>query len=77
MGIQDNWRNQMVVKDYKNQQTSPYLNQSDLSSSNNDRCIPNNMGCNISSSKTKSKDKPKKKILGFYRKKASFITRVI
>jgi hypothetical protein len=60
MGIQDNRRNQMVVKNYKNQQTSPYLHQSDISCSDNNGCIPNSMGSNFSSSKTKNKDKPKK-----------------
>jgi hypothetical protein len=49
-----------VVKNYKNQQTSPHLDQSDISNSNN-RCIPNNMGNNFSNNKTRNKNKHKKK----------------
>jgi hypothetical protein len=52
----------MVVKNYKNQQTSPYLDQSEISSSDNNVCVPNSMGSNFSSNKTKYKDKSKKKI---------------
>jgi hypothetical protein len=55
------WRNQMVDKNYKNQQTSSYFDQSDFPSSNNNRCFSNSMGSNFSGSKSKCKNKSKKR----------------
>jgi hypothetical protein len=57
MGIQNDWLNQIVAKNYKNQQTSFYFNQSDIPSSNNSRCLSNSMGSNFPGSKTKHKNK--------------------
>jgi hypothetical protein len=50
-----------VAKNYKNQQTSFYFDQSDISSSDNNKCIPDSMGSNFSSNKIKYKNKPKKR----------------
>jgi hypothetical protein len=61
MEIQNDGRDQMVAKNYKNQQTLFYIDQSDISNSDNNRCIPNSMRSNFPSSKTKHKNKSKKR----------------
>jgi hypothetical protein len=73
MGIQDDWRNQMVAKNHENQQTSSYLDQSNISSNNNNRCIPNNMGSNFSNNKTKHKNKSKKRNTKIITKKKDLV----
>jgi hypothetical protein len=57
MGIQNDWRNQMVDENYKNQQTSSYFDQSNLPSSNYNGCLSNIMGSNLSNNKSKRENK--------------------
>jgi hypothetical protein len=56
MGIQNNWRNQMVAE---NQSSSSYINYLKPSDSDYNRCIPNSMESNIPNSGTKYIDKKK------------------
>jgi hypothetical protein len=61
LGIQNDWGNQMVDENYKNQQTLSYFEQSNFPSSDNNGCLSNSMGSNISSDKSKRKNKSKKR----------------
>jgi hypothetical protein len=61
LGIQNNWGNQMVAKDYQIQSTSSYFDNLQSSNNNYNKCIPNSMGSNISSSGTEYKNKQKKR----------------
>jgi hypothetical protein len=47
MGIQNDWRNQMVAEDHQIQPSSFYNNNFEFSSGDYNRCIPNNMRSNI------------------------------
>jgi hypothetical protein len=60
MGIQNNWRDQMVAKNYQIQPSSSYFDNLKPSSSNYNRCIPNSMGSDITDGRTEYKNKPKK-----------------
>jgi hypothetical protein len=61
MGIQNNWRNQIVVEDYQIQPSSSYFDNLKSSSSNYNKYIPSRMGSNIPDSGTKYKDRRKKR----------------
>jgi hypothetical protein len=51
----------MVAKNNKNQQTSSYFNQSNFLSSDNNGCLPDSMGSDISGSKPNRKNKSMKR----------------
>jgi hypothetical protein len=61
MGIQNDWGNQMVDENYKNQQTSSYFKQPNLSNSDNNGYFPDSKGGNFPSNKSKCRDKSKKR----------------
>jgi hypothetical protein len=61
MGIQNDWGNQMVDQNHKNQQILSYFDQSHIPISDNNGCFPNSMGSDISSNKSKHKNKSKKR----------------
>jgi hypothetical protein len=61
MGIQNNWRDQMVAENYQIQLSSSYFDNLKSSGSDYNRCISNSVGSDISNSGTEYKNKQKKR----------------